>query len=110
MIGKKSIYGNYAVKNVATGKETVVRVQADKLYRICDVIYPVSAAEPQKPQDPSNKGAVKAYNEAKLNYDCVMQAIKNKRQIVMNSYKGRQLNSEDVQDSLGRLLFNLENA
>ena len=62
------------------------------------------------PQDPSNKGAVKAYNKAKLNYDIIIQEVKNKRQIVMNSYKGRQLNSEDVQDSLGRLLFNLENA
>ena len=110
MIGKKSIFGIYTVKNAETGKETVVRVQADKLYRICDVIYPVSVAEPQKPQDPSNKGAVKAYNKAKLNYDIIIQEVKNKRQIVMNSYKGRQLNSEDVQDSLGRLLFNLENA
>lgn len=110
MVGKKSIYGNYTVKNVATGKETVVKVQADKLYRVCDVIYPVSVAEPQKPQDPSNKGAVKAYKDAKIEYDRKVQAIRNKRQIVMNSYKGRQLNSEDVQDSLGRLLFNLENA
>lgn len=110
MIGKKSIFGSYMVKNTETGKETEVKVQADKLYRICDVIYPVSVAEPQKPQDPSNKGAVKAYNKAKLNYDIITQEVKNKRQIVMNSYKGRQLNSEDVQDSLGRLLFNLENA
>lgn len=110
MIGKKSIFGKYTVKNVATGEEIEVKVQADKLYRICDVIYPISVAEPQKPQDPSNKGAVRAYNEAKLNYDIITQEVKNKRQIVMNSYKGRQLNSEDVQDSLGRLLFNLENA
>lgn len=110
MIGKKSIFGKYTVKNVETGKEIEVKVQADKLYRVCDVIYPVSVAEPQKPQDPSNKGAIKAYNEAKLNYDRAIQAIKNKRQIVINTYKGRQLNSVDVQDSLGRLLFNLENA
>lgn len=110
MIGKKSIFGKYTVKNVATGKEIVVKVQADKLYRICDVIYPINASEPQKPQDPSNKGVVKAYKDAKIEYDRKVQAVRNKRQAVMNAYKGRQLNSEDVQDSLGRLLFNLENA
>lgn len=109
MIGKKSIFGKYTVKNAETGKEIEVIVQADSLYRICDVIYPINASEPQKP-DLSKKEAVKAYKDAKIEYDRKVQAVRNKRQAVMNAYKGRQLNSEDVQDSLGRLLFNLENA
>lgn len=108
MIGKKSIFGKYTVKNVETGKEIEVKVQADNLYRICDVIYPTRVA-PQQPQD-SSKEAMKAYKEAKLKHDQIMQVIKNKRQIVMNAYKGRQLNSVDVQDSIGQLLFDLENA
>lgn len=110
MIGKRSIYANYTVKNVTTGKTMEVKVQSDNLYRVCDVIYPVNAVEPQKPADSSKKEEVRAYNEAKLKYDQKMKAIRDKRQIVMNIYKGRQLNNEAIQDSIGQLLFDLENA
>lgn len=109
MIGKKSIFGTYTVKNEETGKETKVIVQADRLCRICDVIYPVGAVKPQKP-DFSKKEAVKAYKEAKLEYDRKEQVALRKRQAVMNVYKGRQLNDNDIQESLGQFLSNLENA
>lgn len=108
MIGKKSIFGNYTIKNAKTGKEIVVKVQADKLYRVCDVIYPVNVAAPQEP-DPTNKGAVKAYKEAKLKYDQTITAINDKRQAVMNVYKGSQFNDPAIQDEIGELLFNIEN-
>lgn len=110
MIGKRSIYANYTVENITTGKTMEVKVQSDNLYRVCDVIYPVNAVEPQKPVDSSKKEEVRAYKEAKLKYDQKMMAIRNKRQAVLNIYKGRQLNSTDVQDSIGQLLFDLENA
>lgn len=109
MIGNRSIFGSYTVKNAETGKEFKVIVQADKLYRICNIIYPANASEPQKP-DFSKKEAVKAYKEAKLEYDRKVQVTRGKRQAVLNIYKGRQLNDPDIQESLGQFLSNIENA
>lgn len=105
MIGKKSIFKIYSIK-VETGKEIEIIVQADNLYRICDIIYPM-ISKPRKP-DSSEEEEIKAYKNAKIEYDRKVRARRNKRQAVMNVYKGRQFNSVDIQDSLGQFLSDLE--
>lgn len=76
-----------------------VTVQADKLYRICDVIYPFNLVKPFRPAV-KNTASMKEYQEQKKDYDMALMAIKNKRQLILNYFRGRQLNSETVLESL----------
>lgn len=107
MIGANSIYRNYKIKNIKTGKTVKVTVQANKNLGICDVILPIEKAAPQKPD---TKESNKAYKEAKYEYDCYVQGIKNLRQTILNNYQGRPFNSQAISEELGEFLFNLLNA
>lgn len=109
MIGANSIYHNYKVKNIKTGETTIVKVQANKNLGICDVIFPMEKVAPQKPVN-ATKESNKAYKEAKYEYDCYVQGIKNLRQAVLNNYQGRSFHSQTVSEELGKFLFNLLNA
>lgn len=109
MLGSKSNCVKFKVRKENDGKEVMVIVQADKLYRICDVIFPVLAKAPSMPEE-VNKETLKAYKEAKFEYDLRMQDLRMRRQAVMNVYKGRQLNSDRVKYSLHEFLINLVNA
>lgn len=109
MIGANSIYCNYKIKNIETGKTIIVKVQANKNLGICDVIFPIEKVAPQKPIN-ATKESNKAYKEAKYEYDCYVQGIKNLRQAVLNKYQGRPFNSQVISEGLGEFLFNLLNA
>lgn len=109
MIGVNSIYRTHKVKNIKTSKTIRVNVQANKNLGICDVIFPIEKVAPQKPVN-ATKEDNKAYKEAKYEYDCYMQGIKNLRQAVLNNYQGRQFNDQAIQEELSNFLFNLLNA
>lgn len=109
MIGANPIYRTYKIKNIKTGKTVRVNVQANKNLGICDVIFPIEKVAPQKPAN-ATKESNKAYKEAKYEYDCYVQGIKNLRQAVLNNYQGRPFHSQAISEELGEFLFNLLNA
>lgn len=109
MIGRKSIFTNIKIKKFDSDEKVMVTVQADKNYRICDVIFPVVAVTPSKPTDASNKEAMQLYKTAKLHYDRYILDLKEMRQIALNYYRGRQANDSEVMEHLRTLLFTLYN-
>lgn len=108
MIGANSIYRTYKIKNIETGKTIRVNVQANKNLGICDVILPIERVAPQKP-DNVTKESNRAYKEAKYEYDCYVQSIKNLRQAVMNKFQGKQFNDSYWSEHLGNVLSELLN-
>ena len=109
MIGANSIYRIYKVKNIKTGKTTKVAIQANKNFSICDVIFPIEKVAPQKPAN-ATKESNKAYKEAKYEYDCYLENIKNLRQAVLNKFQGRQFNDSYRMELLEEFLNNLLNS
>lgn len=110
MIGRRSIFTTILVtnfKNLAAPFEVVV--QANKNGGICDVILPKTQAEPVRPADTSNGGAVRAYNAAKKEYDCYMRERSALRSEFLNRYLGRQLCSAYVGITLDSFLTYLLN-
>lgn len=110
MIGRKSLFASIKVKNVEAGNTTTIVVQSDKLYRICDVIFPVLMIKPMKPADTSDREAMKTYKAAKKNYDLYLAQLRAKRQVIINKYRGRQSNDSGIMGSIRHDLFNLVNA
>lgn len=97
------------IKKFDSDEKIVVTVQADKNYRICDVIFPVMSVMPSKPTDASNKEDMKIYKEAKLHYDQYILTLKEMRQVALNCYRGRQANDPEIMEHLRILLSNLIN-
>lgn len=102
MLGNKSIYKTFKVKN------KVIKVQANRNYGICDIFLPIEKEAPTKPEI-SSKEADRLYKELKFEYDCYMQSIKAQRQSFLNKFQGRQLNSENIQYKVYNFLTELFN-
>lgn len=102
MVGSKSIYRAFKIKNLKDGSEVPILVQADKSLRICDIIFPSIPSEPQRPTD---KEGIPAYKEAKEEYDRSIASLKRVRQNALNNFRGRQFNSPEVIEVLRKILL-----
>lgn len=90
------------------GVNIEVNVQMDKNNAVCDIVLPMSMKAPKKPFDTSKGGLVKKYNEEKKVYDQYMKERAELRSLLMNVFKGRQI--EICKYSLNNVLYNIFNA
>lgn len=102
MLGNKSLYKTFKIKN------KVIKVQVNRNYGICDIFLPVEKEAPVKPET-WTKETNELYKDAKFEYDCYMQSIKEQRQSFLNKFQGRQLNSENIQYKVYNFLNELLN-
>lgn len=107
MVGSKSIYRAFKIKNLKDGSEVPVLVQADKSLRICDIIFP---SIPSEPQLPSNKEELSNYKVEKALYDASIMNMKKCRQDVMNYFRGCQFNDSITMELLRKALYSFINA
>lgn len=88
-------------------ERVTVTIQADKLNRICDVIFS------NTPIAPVSTGTTKEerefFKKEKAAYDWKMNRLKEMRQTVLNSYRGRQIDDVEIMEHLRSLLFSLIN-
>lgn len=66
-----------------------VQIQLNKNGGICDIILPIDAVAPSAPKDTSNGEAVRAYNQAKKEYEAFTIKKKAMRSQILNYVQGR---------------------
>lgn len=88
MIGRKSFYITKTING------TVVYIQANKNYGICDVIIKNSMTMPIPPTGGKKAEWIekkKLYEAKKAEYDAHVAKLKDLRQTVLNAMQGRQI-------------------
>lgn len=88
MIGRRSLYFTKTING------TVVYIQANKNYGICDVIIKNSMAAPLLStggKKEEMKERRKRYEEQKAEYDAHIAKLKDLRQTILNAMQGRPI-------------------
>lgn len=107
MIGRHSIIKNFIVANTSNPRVShEVIIQMDKNKSICDVILP---NKPKKPLRPTEPKLFKQYKEEKAIYDSQMLIYKQKRSEILNVFRGRPIESQNVRIQLSNLLYEVCN-
>lgn len=108
MVGNRSTVITITVPNSNARDDWKVGIQLNKNGGVCDIILPFNRPIPTAPKDTSNGEAVRAYNQAKKDYEAWATKKKAVRSAILNVVQGRPI--EYAVESVETLSFRILNS
>lgn len=108
MVGSRSTVITISVPKANAQECWKVGIQLNKNKGVCDILLPFERPIPTAPKDTSNGEAVRAYNQAKKDYEAWATKKKAVRSAILNVVQGRPI--EYAIEGVENLAFQILNS